>query len=77
MFFDLRLIIAFLFACYGAVLTALGAAGTTEADRAKTGGWNVNLWVGLAMLGFAAVMGLWAALRPIQPPDGEGDGEAE
>jgi uncharacterized membrane protein len=70
MLFDLRLIIASLFACYGAVLTVLGAAATTDADRAKTGGWNVNLWVGLVMLGFAAAMGLWAALRPIRPPEG-------
>jgi TRAP-type C4-dicarboxylate transport system permease small subunit len=65
-FFDLRLIIALLFVCYGAVLTALGAGTTTEADRLKTGDVNINLWVGLVMLGFAAAMALWAVTRPIE-----------
>ncbi|GAA1945723.1 hypothetical protein [Kitasatospora viridis] len=68
MLFDLRWIITLLFGCYGAVLSLLGAFATSAADRAKAGGVNVNLWAGLAMLVFAALMGGWALWRPLERP---------
>ncbi|WP_327070604.1 hypothetical protein OG500_33655 [Kitasatospora sp. NBC_01250] len=78
---DLRWILAALFTCYGAVLTVLGAAFTSAADRALAGGVNVNLWVGIGMLVMAAAFAGWARWRPISLPEpdlrpGPGD-EAE
>ncbi|MFE0463784.1 hypothetical protein ACFW1A_31475 [Kitasatospora sp. NPDC058965] len=63
--FDLRHLLALLFAVYGTVLTVLGAAFTTSADRAKAAGWNINLWSGIAMLALAAAFATWALLRPL------------
>jgi hypothetical protein len=63
--FDLRHLLALLFAVYGTVLTVLGAAFTSAADRAKAAGWNVNLWSGIAMLALAAAFAAWALLRPL------------
>ncbi|MEW2130540.1 hypothetical protein [Streptomyces sp. NPDC005435] len=68
---DLRSIIAALFGIYGTVLTAMGAPGASAADLRKTGGWNVNLWCGLAMLAFAASFAAWTLLRPLREPAGE------
>ncbi|MEU6239839.1 MULTISPECIES: hypothetical protein [unclassified Streptomyces] len=65
---DLRSIIAALFGIYGTVLTAMGASGASAADLRKTGGWNVNLWCGLAMLAFAASFAAWTLLRPLREP---------
>jgi drug/metabolite transporter (DMT)-like permease len=67
--FDLRWIIALLFGVYGVVLLVLGIGFETDADREKTGGFNVNLWVGVGMLVFTALMAGWALLRPLQVPD--------
>lgn len=66
--FDLRWIIALLFGVYGVVLLVLGLGFETEADRVKTGGFNVNLWVGVGMLVFTAFFVLWAWLRPVAVP---------
>ncbi|MEU4149941.1 hypothetical protein [Streptomyces sp. NPDC026659] len=68
---DLRSIIAALFGIYGTVLTAMGASGASAADLRKTGGWNVNLWCGLAMLAFAASFAAWTLLRPLREPMAE------
>ncbi len=65
---DLRSIIAALFAVYGGVLTVMGAAGETRAELNKAGGWNVNLWCGVAMLALAAAFAGWVLLRPVRPP---------
>jgi hypothetical protein len=67
--FDLRWIIALLFGVYGVVLLVLGLGFETEADRVKTGGFNVNLWVGVGMLVFTGLLVLWAVLRPVVLPD--------
>jgi drug/metabolite transporter (DMT)-like permease len=67
--FDLRWIIAVLFGVYGVVLLVMGIGFETDADRAKTGGFNVNLWVGIGMLVFTALMAGWALLRPLRIPD--------
>jgi drug/metabolite transporter (DMT)-like permease len=67
--FDLRWIIALLFGIYGVVLLVLGIGFETDADRVKTGGFNVNLWVGVGMLVLTAFFTLWAWLRPVKVPD--------
>ncbi|ONI85281.1 hypothetical protein ALI144C_13310 [Actinosynnema sp. ALI-1.44] len=67
--FDLRWIIALLFGVYGVVLLILGLGFETDEDRVKTGGFNVNLWVGVAMLVFTVLMATWALVRPLRVPD--------
>ncbi|KAA9162087.1 hypothetical protein FPZ12_012680 [Amycolatopsis acidicola] len=67
--FDIRLIISLLTGVYGLVLTIMGAAFTDEAERAKSGGLNINLWAGIGLLIFTALFVLWAVLRPIRVPE--------
>lgn len=64
--FDLRYIMAALFAIYGTVVTVMGAAGASPAELDKAGGWNINLWSGVAMLVVAMAFSAWARLRPMQ-----------
>ncbi|MEO3752093.1 hypothetical protein [Streptomyces sp. B6B3] len=66
--FDIRLIIALLFALYGVVLTAAGLLGSDE-ETNKAAGVNINLWAGLGMLAAAAAFALWARLRPVALPE--------
>lgn len=66
--FDVRTVIAALFAVYGLVLTVLGAGASPE-ELARDVGVNINLWAGVGMLVFAALFGLWAWLRPIVVTD--------
>jgi hypothetical protein len=76
--FDIRLIIALMFALYGVVLTAAGLLGPDE-ETNKAAGVNINLWAGLGMLAVAAAFALWARLRPVvlpERPDGEDGDEA-
>lgn len=67
--FDIRTIIAGLFAVYGVILTITGIGFTSEDDIAKAAGVNINLWGGIGMLIFAALMAGWAQWRPIIVPD--------
>jgi hypothetical protein len=67
--FDLRLIIAVLFAIYGVVLTIVGLAFTNDADLAKADGLNINLWSGVGMLVVAAFFGVWTFTKPLVVPD--------
>jgi Flp pilus assembly protein TadB len=60
--FDLRRIIGALFVVYGLVLLCIGLFGSNQSEKA---GYNVNLWTGLAMLVFAALMWWWALARPL------------
>lgn len=72
--FDLRGIIAVLFTIYGVVCLIWGIAFTDSSELARSGGENVNLWAGVSMLVFAALMWLWAITKPELPPvkqDGE------
>ncbi|TVT13690.1 hypothetical protein FNH05_37565 [Amycolatopsis rhizosphaerae] len=73
--FDIRLIVALLTGVYGLVLTIMGAAFTGEAQIAKAAGVNINLWAGIGLLVFTALMGLWAVLRPIRVPVERTSGE--
>jgi hypothetical protein len=74
--FDLRRIIGGLFGVYGVILVILGL-GASDAEIDKAAGWNLNLWVGVAMLGIAALFLLWAFARPLseelgeEPPEGD------
>ena len=75
--FDLRRIIGALFAVYGLILVVLGI-GASDAEIDKAAGWNLNLYVGLAMLAVAAFFLAWAFLRPLadeledaEPPEGD------
>ncbi|MGP4016294.1 hypothetical protein [Saccharopolyspora sp. 5N708] len=65
--FDIRTVIALLFAIYGIVLIAVGATSGAEAI-AKSSGININLYSGIGMFVFAVVLVLWARLRPISVP---------
>ncbi|PSL58422.1 hypothetical protein B0I31_101640 [Saccharothrix carnea] len=75
--FDLRLVIAVLFAIYGVVLLVVGLGFTDEADLTKADGLNINLWSGIGMIALSAVFAAWATLRPVIVPEGgEGTGTA-
>ncbi|TFV89071.1 hypothetical protein [Blastococcus sp. CT_GayMR16] len=63
--FDVRNVIAALIGFYGVVLVVVGLVDNGEAALEKTDGFNANLWVGLAMIVFAAAFALWSRLRPI------------
>ena len=63
--FDVRNVIAGLIGFYGLVLVVVGIVGDSEAEQAKTGGVDANLWAGIAMLVFAAAFALWSRLRPV------------
>jgi hypothetical protein len=62
--FDIRRIIGGLFLIYGAFLVILGL-GASDAELEKAAGWNLNLWVGVAMLITAAIFLAWAFARPL------------
>jgi hypothetical protein len=64
--FDIRRIIGGLFVVYAVILIATGIFGSAEVKN-KAAGLNINLWTGLAMLVFGALMILWALARPVAP----------
>jgi len=72
--FDVRRVIAALFAIYGVILLVLGVFASADVDRSQ--GFNVNLWVGLALLVTAAGFMAWARRTPLGEaltrPDAEG-----
>ncbi|WP_447004013.1 hypothetical protein ACRAKI_30910 [Saccharothrix isguenensis] len=67
--FDLRLVIALLFAIFGAVLLVVGLGFTEESDLAKADGLNINLWSGVGMIVLSVLFAGWAALRPVIVPE--------
>jgi hypothetical protein len=62
--FDIRRIIAAVFALYGMVLLALGLFGAHHI-KVKASGINVDLWTGIGMLVVAGLLLTWALLRPV------------
>jgi hypothetical protein len=72
--FDIRRIIGGLFVLYSLILIALGIFGSTTIKH-KAAGINVDLWTGLAMLVFGAVMIFWALARPTAPEPAQTRGE--
>jgi hypothetical protein len=73
--FDIRRLIGGLFVLYGLILLALGIFGS-HAVKNKASGINVDLWTGLGMLVFGALMIFWALSRPVrpEPPETRGEG---
>jgi hypothetical protein len=72
--FDLRRLIGAVFALYGAILLVLGIAGSHQV-KTKAAGINIDLWTGIGMLAFAALMLLWAFTRPVEPEPEETRGQ--
>jgi hypothetical protein len=62
--FDLRRIIGGLFLVYGVVLTITGLLDS-DSEVKKAAGVHINLYAGLGMLVFAALMLLWGFARPL------------
>jgi hypothetical protein len=73
--FDIRRLIGGLFLLYGLILTAMGIFGSDHVKN-KAAGINIDLWAGIGMLVFAAIMIAWALLRPVEPepPETRGRG---
>jgi hypothetical protein len=73
--FDIRRLIGALFLLYGVVLTLMGIFGSSHVKN-KADGINIDLWTGIGMLVFAALMLLWAFSRPVrpEPPERRGRG---
>ncbi len=73
--FDIRRIIGGVFIVYSLILIALGIFGSHTVKN-KAAGINVDLWTGLAMLVFGALMIFWALARPTvpEPPETRGEG---
>jgi hypothetical protein len=73
--FDIRRLIGGVFLLYGVVLLILGIFGSSHVKN-KAAGINIDLWAGIGMLVFAALMIAWALLRPVEPepPETRGRG---
>jgi len=73
--FDIRRLIGGLFCLYALILIALGIFGSHTVKN-KADGINVDLWTGIGMLVFGALMLFWALKRPVvpDPPDTRGQG---
>jgi hypothetical protein len=73
--FDIRRIIGGLFVLYSLILIAWGLFGSSHVKN-KADGINVDLWTGLGMLIFGALMIFWALYRPTvpEPPETRGEG---
>lgn len=74
--FDIRLLIGGLFVLYGLMLTIAGFF-TSDKERAKAAGININLWLGLGMLVLGLLFLLWRKLNPlrVEPDPAFADGE--
>jgi uncharacterized membrane protein len=62
--FDIRNIIGLLLVLYGVILLIVSFS-TSEAEKARAGGVNANLWMGLALTIVGLLMITWAVTRPI------------
>jgi hypothetical protein len=72
--FDIRRIIGGVFVIYSLILIALGIFGSSHIKN-KAAGINIDLWTGLGMLIFGALMIFWALTRPTVPESPETRGE--
>jgi hypothetical protein len=73
--FDIRRLIGGLFVLYGVVLVVVGIVGSHTVKN-KAAGINIDLWTGIGMLIFGALMIFWALARPVmpEPPETRGEG---
>jgi hypothetical protein len=73
--FDIRRLIGGLFLVYGVVLVITGLVGSHHV-KTKADGINIDLWTGLGMLVFGALMIFWALTRKVapEPPETRGQG---
>ncbi len=73
--FDIRRLIGGVFLLYGLILLVLGLVGSHTVKH-KAAGINIDLWTGIGMLIFGALMIAWALLRPTvpEPPETRGQG---
>lgn len=73
--FDIRLLIGGLFVLYGVMLTVAGFF-TSDKERAKAAGININLWLGIGMLVLGLLFLLWRTLNPqrVEPHGDEAGG---
>lgn len=62
--FDVRNIVGVLLFLYGVILV-IASFSTSDAQKAKADGINANLWVGLVLIVFGALMVVWAVTQPI------------
>jgi NADH:ubiquinone oxidoreductase subunit 6 (subunit J) len=78
--FDIRRIIGGVFVLFAVILIVTGIVGSEEIKN-KAAGINVDLWTGLGMLVFGALMIFWALARPVAPDPsrtrGRGSGRVE
>ena len=74
--FDIRRIIGGLFVIYGVIVTIAGITAS-DADLAKAGGVNINLWTGLGMLALGLFFLAWLWLRPLPAPVPEAASEEQ
>ncbi len=72
--FDIRRLIGGLFCLYSLILIALGLFGSHHI-KTKADGINVDLWTGLGMLVFGALMIFWALTRPVMQVRSEASGQ--
>jgi hypothetical protein len=64
--FDIRRIIGAVFILFAVILIVTGVVGSDEVKN-KAAGINIDLWTGLGMLVFGALMIFWALARPVAP----------
>jgi hypothetical protein len=72
--FDIRRVIGGVFLLYGLILVALGLFGSHTVKN-KAAGVNIDLWTGIGMLVFGALMVFWALSRPTMPEPAETRGQ--
>ena len=72
--FDIRRLIGGVFVLYALILLALGIFAS-HAVKTKAAGININLWTGIGMLIFGALMIFWALARPVEPEPEETRGQ--
>lgn len=66
--FDLRDLIAGIFAVFGVALIVAGALDG-PAELAKASGVRINLWTGIGMVALSAVFVAWRLWRPLRRED--------
>jgi len=78
--FYIRRIIGAVFVVFAVILIVTGIVGSDEVKN-KAAGINIDLWTGLGMLVFGALMIFWALARPVAPEPaqtrGRGSGPVE